>query len=218
MIFYRYPQEEHPWSQGRASISASLAEQNLSPTDFKLSYPLINSLTNEAAKAKINNAIISQQSALFTNHVLLPEVIDFKDVISSYKVPLNEKSLISMLFNIYVYANHAAHGMTFYSSISANLETGQIYEFSDLFNPKIYYTKFLSDIAFKKVKEMKIPLISDYKGITEDQQFYLTPASLVLYYKLYEFTPYYFGNFEIKIPYVEIINLLGPMSPIQKLL
>jgi hypothetical protein len=218
MIFYRYPEEYSSVPHSSKDIAADIGDQILSPSDFKLNYPFIKSLQSKPAQDAINDSIVSLEGSLFTEHVLLNEKTDFKDVVSEYKVPLNEKGLISMLFDIYVYKNHSAHGMTYYASITANLETGEIYEFSDLFNPKIYYKKFLSEIVIKKVKEMKVPLIASFKGITENQQFYLTANSLVLYYKLYEYTPYYFGNFEIRIPFVEIKNLIGPMSPIKKLL
>lgn len=218
MIYFRYPEIANLDTLKDRNVTAILGEQTLSPAEFKLKYPLIKELQSKIAQDAINDVITDLEGSLFTKHVIVKENKDFTEVVSDYKVPLNEKELISMLLNIYVYENHAAHGMTYFGSITANLETGETYEFSDLFNPKIYYTRILSEIAIKKVKEMQVPLIAPYKGITEDQQFYLTPDSLVLYYKIYEFTPYYFGNFEIKIPYTEIVNLLGPLSPIQKLL
>lgn len=218
MIYFRYPESVNMDMVKDNNISAGLGEQILSPADFKLKYPFIKELENKIAKDAINDSIVSLEGLLFTEHAIVKEKKDFTDVVSDYKVPLNEKGLISMLLEIYIYENHAAHGMTYFGSITANLDTGEIYEFSDLFNPKVYYTRILSDIAIKKVKSMGVPLIAPYKGITENQQFYLTPDSLVLYYKIYEFTPYYLGNFEIKIPYNEILNILGPMSPIKKLL
>lgn len=217
MIYFRYP-ENVSMDIVKDNISAGLDEQILSPAEFKLKYPLIKELKNEVAEDAINDSIVSLEGSLFTEHALVKEKKDLTDVVSDYKVPLNEKGLISMLFELYIYENHAAHGMTYFGSITANLETGETYEFSDLFNQKVYYTRILSDIAIKKVKSMGVPLIAPYKGITENQKFYLTPDSLVLYYKIYEFTPYYFGNFEIKIPYNEILYVLGPLSPIKNLL
>jgi len=218
MIYFRYPEIANLDMLKENNITADLGEQVLSPSEFKLKYPFIKELQSKIAEDAINDSIVYLEGSLFTEHAIVKEKKDFTDVVSDYKVPLNENGLISMLFELYIYENHAAHGMTYFGSITANLETGETYEFSDLFNPKVYYTRILSDIAIKKVKEMGVPLITPYKGITENQQFYLTPNSLVLYYRIYEFTPYYFGNFEIKIPYSEILNILGPVSPIQKLL
>ncbi|MFL0246015.1 DUF3298 and DUF4163 domain-containing protein [Candidatus Clostridium stratigraminis] len=217
MIYFSYP-ESMDMDVNDKNISAGLGEQILSPSEFKLKYPLIEELENKVAEDAINDLIVSLEGLLFTDHAIVKKKKDLTDVVSDYKVPLNEKGLISMLFELYIYENHAAHGMTYYGSITANLETGETYGFSDLFNSKVYYTRILSEIAVKKVKAMGVPLIAPYNGITDDQQFYLTPDSLVLYYKIYEFTPYYYGNFEIKIPYNEIINILGPLSPIKNLL
>jgi hypothetical protein len=99
-----------------------------------------------------------------------------------------------------------------------NVKTGQVYNFSDLFNPRIYYIGFLNELAKQYIKDNNITLINEYKGVTQDQQYYLTPNSLVLYYQVYEYTPYYYGLFKIELPYNKIRNLLGPTSPINMLI
>ncbi|NFD91980.1 DUF3298 domain-containing protein, partial [Clostridium botulinum] len=35
---------------------------------------------------------------------------------------------------------------------------------------------------------------------------------------IYEYTPYAYGLFQVPIPFKDILNLLGPASPIQRLL
>lgn len=195
-----------------------LEEQVLSPGTFKISYPYITGMKDDKLQAQINSTIIDMVSNLLRETVLLPEKIDFEDVIGFYKVHLNEKGILSILYGLYTYVERAAHGFTAYSSIMIDLETGKVYKLYELFNPKVNYKAFLEPLARKYIEENQVPLLTEYKGIKDDQEFYLTSDSLVIYYQVYEYTPYVYGLFEIKIPYTDILNILGPTSPIQRLI
>lgn len=231
MIYFRYPSKyKYPFEtkrsyyrndtnkKGSAKI-VKLQEQNLHPDNFSIKYPFIDPLNCKGSGVdKVNNEIINQVSKLFKNQVLQIGIVDFNEVIGNYEVMLNKNGILSILFSMYTYVNRAAHGFTLYSSMTANVATGQIYSFSDLFNSKVYYKGFLDPIAKQYIKENNITLINEYNGITENQQFYLTPNSLVLYYQIYEYTPYYYGLFKIEIPYDKIRNILSPVGPINKLI
>ncbi|OAA90553.1 DUF3298 and DUF4163 domain-containing protein [Clostridium ljungdahlii] len=201
-----------------SSSGIMLNTAKISPEKFSISYPFIANPNKDQIINKINTSIINEVSKLFTSQVLFPERIDFNEILGTYDVMLNKNGLLSILFNMYTYVNKAAHGFTAYSSITLNVNTGQIYNFNDLFNPKIYYVGFLNELAKQYIKNNNITLINEYKGITPDQQYYLTPNSLVLYYQVYEYTPYYYGIFEIELPYSKIKNLLSPTSPINALI
>lgn len=210
----KFQQLEKDYS--RVTEKAELEEQKISPEEFKLLYPYVNNLNEDAIK-KVNSAIIDTEMDLFKNNVLIPSPIDFKTIVSSYSVPLNQKGLLSILFELYYYTG-GAHGNTVFDSLTIDLNSGEIYKFNDLFNPKLDYIPQLNEISIRKAKESGVPLLAEYKGLTEDQKFYLVPNFLVLYYQLYQYTPYAYGRFEVKIPYTEIQSLLYPLSPIQKLL
>lgn len=185
-----------------------LKKQKVIVSEFSIAYPIIINIDNNNIVTQINNSIINEVSKLFTSQVLVPENTDFTQVLGTYEIMLNQNGILSILFSLYTYINKAAHGFTAYSSITVNVETGKVYSFNDLFNPKLYYVGFLNEIAKQYIKENNILLINDYKGIIPNQQYYLTPDALVLYYQVYEYTPYYKGLFKIKIPYKQIINLL----------
>lgn len=234
MIYFSYPPEDgyllnseyiysedygrNEYGNNGSQNGVQLQQQNLMPDKFSIDYPVIPNANNKENIAKINNGILDEVNGLFRSQVLIPEVTDFNEILGTYVVTLNEKGILSALFSLYTYVNRAAHGFTAYSSITVNLETGKIYSFSDLFNPKLYYVGFLNELAEQYIKENNIELINQYKGITPDQQYYLTPNSLVLYYQVYEYTPYYYGLFKIEIPYNKISNLITPLSPIARFL
>ena len=217
-VHYHYSNYEEVTRSDKTLKPTEFGEQVLKPKKFSISYPFIKNEDNIESIAKVNNAIIDKVNNLFKTGVLLPEKVEFYEVLGNYQVMLNEKGLLSILFNLYTYVNKAAHGYTSYGSITANIQTGQIYSFSDLFNPKIYYVGFLNEIVQEYIKTNNITLINKYNGITPNQQYYLTPDKLVLYYQVYEYTPYYYGLFKIEIPYEKMENLITPFSPINKLL
>lgn len=203
----------------RSSLPIQLNEQKLVPGKFSVFYPFIpNQNNNNKIYSNINNSITAEVSKLFNQQVFLPEAIDFSEIYGRYEITVNKNGILSILFSLYTYINRAAHGFTAYSSITVNTNTGQKYSFSDLFNPKIYYGGFLNELANQYIKDNNIQLISEYNGITPNQQYYLTEDSLVLYYQVYEYTPYSYGLFKIVIPYDKIKNLLTPLSPITKLI
>lgn len=214
----KYHDENYFSRKDAFSASIELSEQKLSPSNFSIVYPFIPNLQKDKTIEKINNYIIDEVDKLFRSQVLLPEKLDFNDVMGTYEVVLNKNGLLSILFSMYTYVKKAAHGFTAYSSLTLNVETGEVYSFSDLFNSKMNYISFLNEIAKNYIKKNNIVLINEYKGIVPNQQYYLTPDALVIYYQVYDYTPYYYGLFKIELPYDKITNLLTPISPINKIL
>jgi hypothetical protein len=232
MVYFRYPDDHDYFSclknfynsknnnkNYRDEDAVKLQEQKLKPTEFAISYPVIPPSEDKGDDIiKVNNAITNEVSELFKSQVLKPEVLNFNEVLGIYETMLNKKGILSILFSMYTYVNKSAHGFTQYSSITANVKNGQIYSFSDLFNSKVYYVGFLNEIVKQYIKENNFQLINEYHGITENQSYYLTPNSLVIYYQVYEYTPYYYGLFKIEIPYNKISNIISPVGPIAKLI
>ncbi|HCQ91360.1 MAG TPA: DUF3298 domain-containing protein, partial [Clostridium sp.] len=57
----------------------------------------------------------------------------------------------------------------------------------------------------------------NFEGNIENQQFYLTPDALVLFYQPGEYTPASYGLFEIAIPYSDIKDLFSQANPISRM-
>lgn len=75
-------------------------EQSIYPESFKLSYPIVTNMVNKKMQSKINQTIIDEVSRLFKNSVLLPEQLEFTEVLGTYEIKLNQNGLLSMLFSI----------------------------------------------------------------------------------------------------------------------
>jgi len=103
---------------------------------------------------------------------------------------------------------------TIFSSLTFDTATGEKYELEDLFKPDCDYKETLSNMAMEKCDENEVPLLSDYEGLCDNQQFYLTPNGLVLFYQVDEYTPKSYGLFRIPIHYNEIEHLLNSYHPV----
>ena len=200
------------------NVVSNLQTQVLSPPQFKLEYPFIENATNENAANIVNQEIIDVLNSLWLNEVLIPEKINFIVVESAYEVPLDSNGLLSIVMSLYTRTQDNPSGNIVFTSLTVDVNTGKVYDLGDLFNTRMNYAKILSDIAMKKANEMNVNFIEPYNGITDTQQFYLTPQALVLYYQVGEYTPASMGLFRITIPYNEISNILYPESPIVRLM
>jgi hypothetical protein len=194
-----------------------LKNQSLKPDKFKLDYPYFKGMPNEEVQSIMNETILSEVTSLLSKGVLVPGEEDIEEVVVAYQVPLNENGLVSIVFSIYTYAG-GANGTTTFSSLTMDTNTGEVYEFDDLFVANSDYRKILSDLAVKKAEENDVQFINEYTGVTDNQQFYLTPNGIVLYYQPLEFTPHYYGLFRIMIPYSEIESVLNTENPVNNFL
>jgi len=190
-----------------------LGNNSLNPDKFKIDYPYFKGMPNEEVQSIMNETILSEINSLISKAVLIPGDENLEEVVIAYQVPLNEQGLVSIVFSIYTYAG-GANGITMFSSLTMDTNTGETFEFDDLFKADSDYRKTLSDLAVKKAEENDVQFINEYTGVTDNQQFYLTPNGIVLYYQPIEFTPHYYGLFRIMIPYSEIEGVLNPESPV----
>lgn len=194
-------------------ISDNLQNQTLEPEKIKVDYPVIKDLPNEEVQNNINDAIISEVNSLLNNQVLVPEKKDIKEVDVSYQIPLMEKGLLCIVFSIHINLSMDKTD-TIFSSLTFDTDTGEKYELEDLFKPDCDYKETLSNMAMEKCDENEVPLLSDYEGLCDNQQFYLTPNGLVLFYQVDEYTPKSYGLFRIPIHYNEIEDLLNSYHPV----
>ncbi|MEG0773024.1 DUF3298 domain-containing protein [Clostridium sp.] len=197
-------------------VAANLQTQTIAPTEFKVDYPIVTGLENEEVQSNINDIIISEVTSLLNNQVIVPEQKEIEAVDVSYQVPLKENGLICIVFSIHIQLPDSKED-TIFSSLTFDCNTGEKYEFEDLFNPNTNYKDVLSDIAIEKCNENGVPFISDYEGVTDSQQFYLTPKGIVLFYQPHEYTPSSYGLFRIPISYDDLVDLLSVFTQVSNI-
>ena len=101
-------------------------------------------------------------------------------------------NLLSVLTLNYNYSG-GAHGMTWYDTLTVNMDTGEVYKLSSLFKEGSDYRKILIDNILAEIDKDPTLYFDDAKETvknTKDFNFYLDGNNLVIYYTLYELRPY----------------------------
>ncbi|WLD91530.1 DUF3298 and DUF4163 domain-containing protein [Alkalihalobacillus sp. AL-G] len=135
----------------------------------------------------------------------------------TYTIKVNKNGVLSVIFLLDYYTAGAAHGMQVQKALTFSTINGTCFPFPSLFRMNSYYKTRLSRYAKAYIKSENITLIEEYKGITDEQEYYLTNDTLVLFYQLYEYTPYAYGFLEIPVPFEVVQTLVDKKSPIAQL-
>ncbi|GBF32712.1 anti-SigV factor [Desulfocucumis palustris] len=196
-------------------ISARIVEKTIQQNGIKIVYPQVTGLPDQEVQEQINRAIEQTVYTLMAEQRVWPDSAGLKieEMIGTYEIEVNKNGILSIRFENYMYPEHAAHGTTMVKSITVDLNTGKVYTLRDLFRPGTDYIIVLNKLISQQFKEQDIPMINEFNGITIQQEFYLTPTDLVIYFQAYEYTPGSVGIPEFKIPYRTIINYINQEGP-----
>ena len=77
------------------------------------------------------------------------------------------------------------------------------------------YVKVISRLVKEQIEQRDIQLLNEFTEIRQDQDFYIADKTLVIYFQLYEITPYVVGfpMFPISVfDLAEIIDVRGPLG------
>ena len=130
------------------------------------------------------------------------------ECIMKYTVTLNAACKLSTYTDKYQYTG-GAHGNTLRTAINWNLNTGSIIEMKDLFYkgedfvPRII--RQIIKLANEKLTQNPNIYFDNYKDLIvnnfNQNNFYLTPIGITIFYQQYEIAPYSSGLIEFHIPY-----------------
>lgn len=135
-----------------------------------------------------------------TGNVVIP-TFPF-EIISNYIVNLNNTKLISIYNDYYEYLG-GAHGNTIRTSYTVDKQNVRLLILQDLFTKDSNYKDIINKEIVRQINlEPDIYFNSgkDFKGIKDNQDYYLNGENLIIYYQLYEIAPYVAGIREFKIP------------------
>jgi hypothetical protein len=178
-------------------------------------YPVVRGLSNYLVEQKINGAILQEVYNLIQQqgypHNPQTESSGY------YELKTNERGILSLsLFN-YAFSG-GAHGLTLQKSLTFDVQTGKLYRLQDLFMPDAPYIQVLSDIITQQIKDRDVPLLDEFTGIRPDQDFYIADKALIIYFQLYEITPYVYGFAYFPISVFEIQSIIKEEGPLGKMI
>ncbi|HEY8422585.1 MAG TPA: DUF3298 domain-containing protein [Thermoclostridium sp.] len=165
-------------------------------------YPQVTGHENVNAIAlmnlKIRNAVMELIKSL--------DQPDLKTTIDgSFEIKNNQRGVLSILL-IGMADFGGAHPMTVTKSLTMDTGTGEDYSLNQLFNPG--YMDIINAEIRRQIKERDIPILDSFKGISPDQDYYVSDHTIVIYYQLYELSPYAAGFPYFPIPLYMLSNVI----------
>lgn len=166
--------------------------------------PQINGLDNIEREKVINNQILDYTNMWISegkkSSIDMNPTIPY-DYTSRYKVT-NKENILSFYIDYYQF-NGGAHGITNREVYNIDIKSGQYIELKDLFANDFDYKAYINEEIKKEInKNPENYFMDSFKGIKEDQKFYIQNNKLVIHFPYYEIAPYVAGmpEFIMEIP------------------
>ena len=177
--------------------------------DINVIIPQIKGLNNNKQEKIINDKIIKWTQLWIGDAKGIADEY-FKDnpsplisyqLYARYKIT-NKDDIISFYIDYYQFTG-GAHGITTRLSYSVDNKTGKELQLSDLFKSGYDYKKVINfEIAnaIQMDKDKYFTGKDGFKGVSENQGFYISSGNVVIYFQVYEIAPYVTGIPEFYIP------------------
>lgn len=200
------------------AFPVSIQTMELRGQGIVIYYPQVMNLPSMYVQERINRKIYELVHALIRYQYAQQEVDQFEEMIGTFEMKTNERHVLSITFSNYAYAPYHAHGLTIMKSLTFDVQTGENYSLEALFKQNSDYINRLSTIVKQQIHERNIDIINHFTEIASDQDYYIADQVLVLYFQLYEITPYYVGIPLFPVPLYQMENVLSEEGPLGKLL
>lgn len=185
------------------------------PPHVNVYYPIVYNLDSQQAELEINRAIVSLLNKLLVEqNYYEPSLVE---LIANFEIKNNQRGILSLNLIVYSFTG-GAHGMTVVKSLTFDTKTGKQYTLKELFKPNSDYVKALSSIISEDIKRWDVDLLAPFKQIRPDQDFYIADTSLVIYFQLYEITPYYWGFPYFPIAILDLKEIIRPNGPLDTMM
>lgn len=148
--------------------------------------------------------------------VMLQDLISLGNVFGTSEVTVDAGDVLSVTMTYSGYHPPMAHPMHLRASVTADLRTGQIYRLKDLFIDDSYIEVISKEVA-QQIVAQDISVFEEFKQIRADQDFFLKPDALVIYYQVYDLAPYVFGFPQFEIPLDLLVDIAVEGGPIKRL-
>ncbi len=190
------------------------------PHGHTINYPVVTGIKNPGVQTRINcllkdlaHKLIAMQTDHLTDQGFKQPVIITME--GWYEIKNNQRGILSITLGNYTFPYHAAHGLTIIKSLTVSTDDGTVYTLSSLFKKDSVYVDVLSDNVTLQIKERDIPVINGFEKICPDQDYYIADRCLVLYFQIYEITPYVFGFPFFPVSVYCITDIIKEGSPLE---
>lgn len=129
----------------------------------------------------------------------------------NFKVNYDKNDIISITTEKYEFTG-GAHGMTYLVGYNYNLKTGEEIKLQDLFKKGVDYKTIINSSIKKAInqnEELFFKGNEGFKGISDNQKFYISNDGIIIYFDIYEIAPYYVSIPKFKLSFREFKKYLN---------
>ncbi len=178
-------------------------------------YPNVRGLQHADAQQAIRQSIREEMEALVAKQGPLTD--PRSEMTAWFEVKTNARYVFSLSLYNYAYAG-GAHGLTLQSSLTFRSDTGKKYALAELFNPGTDYVKVLTAHVKQQIAAREVPVydFEPFEAIRTDQDYYVADRALVIYFQVYEITPYVYGFPYFPVSVFDLQSIIredGPLGP-----
>lgn len=181
--------------------------------NVQIYYPQVAGLADHRVQERINRRIIADTEQLYRQQLAV-QIQGNTEMLGYYEIKTNERGVLSLIQVNYAYTPPMAHGMTFAKSLTFSVATGKAYELSELFKPGSPYVERISGNIREQIRQRELPTLHDFTAIRPDQDYYIADKALVVYFQLYEITPYYVGLPMFPISVYALQDIIAEDAPL----
>jgi hypothetical protein len=178
-------------------------------------YPVVLGLPDPAVQDRINRLIPAQINRLLLDTTYY-EYPPNASALGRYEIKTNEGNKLSLSLVLEYYGG-GAHGITLTDSLTFNTQTGQLYEFKDLFAPGSEYMQAVNRLIEQQIAERGLAGMVDFISVDSDQPYYMADKTLVVYFNVYDIAAYAAGPQYFPIPLYQLEGLAYGGSPVSLL-
>ncbi|MFC4321480.1 DUF3298 and DUF4163 domain-containing protein [Litchfieldia salsa] len=179
-------------------------------------YPHVFGMYDRAFEKFINQSIVHEEQQLINKQVgEMPTTVD--EMHGLYEIKNNQREVLSLSLSNYTYHQQAAHGMTYITSLTFDLKKRKLCELKDLFKPGSEYVTKISTLIKAQIEERDIPVLNNFTTIQPNQDFYIADKALVIYFQLYDLTPYVYGFPMFPISVYDLQDIIDENGPLGRM-
>lgn len=179
------------------NVSINKETQDVTVT---VQYPQLKGLKSGDVEVQINE-LFAKEAERFVDAALAESKGAFNDIgfqydyYLDYSMKYNRNDVVSVQFQSYVYQG-GAHGIPARTDYTINLNTGKVYTLNDLLQSNPNYKDPINAVVKKGLQE--IALYEEghefaFRTISDNPSFYVKDEGVVVYFDVYEYTPYAAG-------------------------
>ncbi len=196
----------------KSSVKIEMDKKEYETESYKITMEIPNIKTDIPYQTQFNSDYLKISDEIFNTFSKESEKSDTpKDQLTmEQEIKLNKNNILSIVGHIEAFTG-GSQNQLFRVTKNIDLENQKELSFSDLFTDEEYKIRINAYIE-TKMKEDPNEFSSLWKvpKVVEDQEFYLSPKGVVIYFPPYELSYYSKGFVEIEIPYEELEGYLIP--------